>query len=361
MSRHSASARRSVPLLAGIGLAGALLLSACGSATVSSSTSNSQEPTSASVSAAAEAASGTAATGDVKIGFISKTETNPFFVKMKEGALKAADEAGVQLLTATGKFDGDNESQITAIENMTAEGVKGILLAPSDSKAIVPAVEAARQAGVVVIVLDSPLDPQDASDALFATDNAKAGLLIGEWAKAKFAGKPATIATLDYTPGVAVGNLRHDGFLQGFGISEGDPSIVCSQDSGGDQAKGQTVMENCLQGNPDINLVYTINEPAALGAYTAIEAAGKQNDITIVSVDGGCTGIGGVVDGKIDATSQQFPLLMAKQGVEALVAYANGGPKPTGYTDTGVKLITNDPQPGVTSEDTASGLENCWG
>ncbi|MET0864379.1 MAG: substrate-binding domain-containing protein [Nakamurella sp.] len=354
-----------MPLVAAIGLAGALLLTACGSATVSSGSSSSAAPTSAAESAgtvsAAAQASAAGSAGDIKIGFITKTETNPYFVKMKEGAVKAAAEAGVQLLTATGKFDGDNESQITAIENMTADGVTGILLAPSDSKAIVPAVEAARDAGVAVIVLDSPLDPQDASDALFATDNAKAGLLIGEWAKAKFAGKPATIATLDYTPGVAVGTLRHNGFLAGFGISEGDPSIVCSQDSGGDQAKGQTVMENCLQGNPDINLVYTINEPAALGAYTAIEAAGKQNDITIVSVDGGCTGIAGVVDGKIDATSQQFPLLMAEQGVTALVDYANGGPKPTGYTDTGATLITDDPQAGVTSEDTASGLQNCWG
>jgi fructose transport system substrate-binding protein len=120
-------------------------------------------------------------------------------------------------------------------------------------------------------------------------------------------------------------------------------------------------MENCLQGNPDINLVYTINEPAALGAYTAIEAAGKQDQITIVSVDGGCTGIQGVADGKIDATSQQYPLKMAAQGVDALVAYAGGGAKPTGYTDTGVTLITDDPQPGVASQDTGYGLQNCWG
>ena len=353
---------RSIPLIATLGLAAALALSACGSATVAGSSSSSAPSTNSVSPAAAESAAGSGAAGSgIKIGFITKTETNPFFVKMKEGAVQAAQAAGVELVTATGKFDGDNESQITAIENMTASGVAGILLAPSDSKAIVPAVQAARAAGIPVIVLDSPLDPQDASDALFATDNAKAGQLIGEWAKAKFAGKPAVIATLDYTPGVAVGTLRHDGFLSGFGIADGDPSIVCSQDSGGDQAKGQTVMENCLQGNPDINLVYTINEPAALGAYTAIEAAGKQDQITIVSVDGGCTGTQGVADGKIDATSQQYPLKMAAQGVDALVAFAGGGAKPTGYTDTGVTLITDDPQPGVPSQDTGYGLQNCWG
>lgn len=346
-----------------LGLGAAIALTACGSATVSGSSSSSSAapPGASSGETVTGEASPAAADAAVTVGLITKTETNPFFVKMKEGAQQAAQAAGVELVTATGKFDGDNESQITAIENMVASGVTGILLAPSDSKAIVPAVEAAREQGVVVIVLDSPLDPQDASDALFATDNAKAGVLIGEWAKAKFAGKTPVIATLDYTPGVAVGTLRHDGFLSGFGISEGDPSIVCSQDSGGDQAKGQTVMENCLQANPDINLVYTINEPAALGAYTAIEAAGKQDQITIVSVDGGCTGIQGVVDGKIDATSQQYPLKMAEKGVQALVDFAAGGAKPTGYTDTGVTLITDDPQTGVSSEDTGYGLENCWG
>ena len=142
----------------------------------------------------------------------------------------------------------------------------------------------------MVIALDSPTEPQDATDALFATDNLKAGELIGQYAKAAMADKPAKIATLDLAPGVAVGQLRHDGFLKGFGVAESDPSVVCSQDTGGDQSKGQTAMENCLQKAPDINLVYTINEPAALGAYTALKAKGREKDVLIVSVDGGCTG-----------------------------------------------------------------------
>ena len=82
-------------------------------------------------------------------------------------------------MTAAGRFDGDNASQVTAIENMVAAGAKAILITPSDTKAIVPAIRKARAAGVLVIALDSPADPQDATDALFATDNFKAGLLIG--------------------------------------------------------------------------------------------------------------------------------------------------------------------------------------
>jgi fructose transport system substrate-binding protein len=242
---------------------------------------------------------------------------------------------------------------------MVAAGVKGILITPSDSKAIVPAIAKAKAKGVLVIALDTPTEPESAVDALFATDNLKAGELIGEYAKAAMKGKAAKIATLDLAPGVSVGVQRHNGFLKGFGASEKD--VACAQDTGGDQAKGQTAMENCLQKEPGINLVYTINEPAALGAYTALKAKGREKDVLIVSVDGGCTGTQAVKDGKIAATSQQYPLKMAAQGVNAVVKYAKDGKKASGYTDTGVTLITDKAQTGVTSKDTAFGLENCWG
>jgi fructose transport system substrate-binding protein len=286
-----------------------------------------------------------------KVGLITKTETNPFFVKMKEGAQKSAQANGLELMSAAGKFDGDNASQITAIENMVAAGVKGILITPSDTKAIVPAIKKARDAGVLVIALDTPTEPQEATDALFATDNFKAGELIGEYAKAAMAGKPAKIATLDLAPGVTVGQLRHDGFLKGFGVPAGDPSVVCSQDTQGDQSKGQTAMENCLQKAPDINLVYTINEPAAMGAYTALKAKGREKDVLIVSVDGGCTGVKAV----------QYPIKMAEDGVKAVADFAKSGKKASGYTDTGVTLITDKAVTGVEAKDTAFGLANCWG
>lgn len=318
----------------------------------------------------ASAPTGSSQSGTITVGLITKTETNPFFVKMKEGAENEAKAKGVTLMTAAGKFDGDNQSQVTAIENMVTAGVKGILITPSDTKAIVPAIQKAREKGVLVIALDTPTDPQDATDALFATDNYKAGLLIGQYAKAVMGGKPVKIATLDLAPGITVGILRHNGFLAGFGIPNidakktdlaTDASVVCSQDTAGDQSKGQTAMENCLQKDPDINLVYTINEPAAFGAYTALKAAGKDKNVLVVSVDGGCKGVQGVKDGQIAATSQQYPLKMATQGVDAIVAYAQNGTKATGYTDTGVTLITDKPQSGVDGKDTTFGLANCWG
>jgi fructose transport system substrate-binding protein len=306
----------------------------------------------------------------VVIGLITKTETNPFFVKMKEGASEEAKAKNAKLLSGAGKTDGDNAGQVAAMENMIAAGAKTILITPSDSKAIIPAIKKAQEKGVMVIALDSPTDPASATDALFATDNYKAGVLIGEYAKAAMAGKPVKIATLDLFPGHPVGAQRHNGFLQGFGLKSNDAKtnelahpaeVVCMADSFGDRAKGQTAMENCLQKNPDIDLVYTINEPAAAGAYNALQKAGKEKGVMIVSIDGGCDGIKDVAAGKIAATSQQYPLKMAAMGVAAGVDYANTGKKVSGYTDTGVTLIAAKPIAGVASKDTTVGHDLCWG
>ena len=304
------------------------------------------------------------------IGLITKTETNPFFVKMKEGAAEAAKAKGAKLLTGAGKADGDNAGQVTAMENMIAAGAKTILITPSDSKAIIPSIKKARDKGVLVIALDSPTDPADGTDALFATDNYKAGVLIGQYAKAALGGKPAKIATLDLFPGHPVGAQRHNGFMKGFGLPAPDAksnelgkdaAVVCMADSFGDPAKGQTAMENCLQKNPDINLVYTINEPAAAGAFKALKSAKKEKGVVIVSVDGGCQGIKDVGAGVIAATSQQYPLKMAAMGVEAGVEYAKSGKKPSGYTDTGVTLVAAKALPGVDSKDVKVGTNLCWG
>ncbi len=307
---------------------------------------------------------------DPVIGLITKTETNPFFVKMKEGAQAEAKKLGAKLLTGAGKTDGDNAGQVTAMENMIAAGAKTILITPSDSKAIIPAIKKAQDKGVMVIALDSPTDPVTGTDALFATDNYKAGELIGQYAKAAFGGKPAKIATLDLFPGHPVGAQRHNGFMKGFGLPAPDAksneigkdaAIVCMADSFGDAAKGQTAMENCLQKNPDINLVYTINEPAAAGAFKALKAAKKEKAVTIVSVDGGCAGIKDVGAGVIAATSQQYPLKMASMGVAAGVEYAKTGKKVSGYTDTGVTLIAAKAVTGVDSKDVKTGTDLCWG
>jgi fructose transport system substrate-binding protein len=303
-----------------------------------------------------------AAEGDqILIGLITKTEVNPFFVKMRQAAEAEAQKRGAKLIARFGKFDGDNEGQVAAIENMISAGVKGILITPSNSTGVLGAVKKARDKGVLVIALDTATDPADAVDATFATDNFEAGVLQGKYARKALGDKAPKLAMLDGTPGGTVDKQRHDGFLKGFGIKEGDPAIVGRQNTNGALDKGQTAMENLLTAHPEINVVYTINEPAAMGAYAAIKKAGKLNDIVLTSIDGGCLGVEFVKDGKIAATVMQFPKAMATRGVEAVVDFAKTGKKPSGFINTGATLITDKPFPGLPSKDTKFGKENCWG
>jgi fructose transport system substrate-binding protein len=245
---------------------------------------------------------------------------------------------------------------------MVTAGVKGILITVADAKAENAAIAQARAKGVLVIALDSPTSPTSAVDALFATNNFNAGVFIGKYARAATKGQKVTIAMLDEHAGSSVGALRHNGFLKGFGIKKNDKQIACVANGGGQQTQSQPAMENCLQKNPNINVLYTINEPSAAGAWTALKKAGKtKNAVTIVSVDGGCAGVRNVRAGVIDATSQQYPLRMASLGVAAVVKFANGGAKSSGYTDTGLNLIAAKRLKGVPSKSVKYGLANCWG
>lgn len=336
-----------------------------------------------SSSDASASASGSAG-GDVAVSLITKNTTNPFFVSMQKSAQEEADKLGVKLTLAAGTKDGDEQTQVQAIENAISQGQKGILITPN-GPGVNSAIEKARAAGLYVIALDTPPDPPDTVDITFATDNFQAGELIGQWTAGSLKGKEATIAMLDLFNDkvVSVDVARDTGFLKGMGIevpdakkngseaasgnySGGKYTVVCHEPTDGAEDGGRTAMETCLSKNPNINVVYTINEPAANGAYAALKAAGKESGVLIVSVDGGCPGVQAVEDGIIGATSQQYPGKMAQLGVEAINNLATTGTKPStspglDYYNTGVQLVTNSPVDGVESITTAEGAQQCWG
>ena len=308
---------------------------------------------------------------------ITKNNTNPFFVKMKEGAEAKAKELGLEFQAFAGKVDGDAGPQIEAIENCVASGAKGILITASNDS-VIPALKDARSKGVLVIALDTPIGDKDAADSTFATDNFEAGVLIGKWAKAQMgdAAKDAKIGMLNINKdNISVDVLRDTGFLTGFGIevpngkvmgSETDPRVIGHETSNANPEGGLKAAENLLAKEPNMNLIYTINEPAAEGAFQAMKAAGKETQALIVSVDGGCPGVQNVKAGVIGATSMQFPLLMASKGVEAVALFAKDGTKPANsegldFFNTGVQLITDKPVDGLPSITSEEGLKICWG
>jgi fructose transport system substrate-binding protein len=344
-----------------------LSLSACGGNTTATSTNGSAEK--------------------IGVSLIVKTTSNPFFVSMQDGAKKAAEADGVDLKLAAGKADGDEDTQIQAIENAISKGDKGILITPN-GPSVVDALKKAKDAGLFVIALDTPPDPADAADITFATDNFAAGELIGKWTATQLAGKKATIALLDLFDDkvVSVDYNRDQGFLTGLGIDTADKKkngdeaktgkytggkggeyeIVGSQATQGNEDGGRTGMETLLSKNPNVNVVYTINEPAAAGAFEALKSAGKEKDVLIVSVDGGCAGVNNVKSGIIGATAQQYPVKMAELGVKAIVELAKTGKKPANsegldFYNTGVELVTDKPADGVKSITTTAATDICWG
>ena len=325
--------------------------------------------------------SGDDASGDVKVSLILKNLTNPFFVSMVKGAEAKAAELGIDLTIGSGKEEGDDAAQIAAIENAISAKHAGIVITVMSTN-VNSAITKARDAGLLVIALDTPTDPADIADITFATDNREAGRLIGQWGAKKLGGQKAIIALLNiFDDRVSpVDYLRDNGFLEGMGIPVNDPNkmadeaktgkysggayeIVGNVATGANEDGGRSGMEKLLARNPNINIVYTINEPTAIGACAALKAAKKT--AIVVSVDGGLPGIEAVKSGCIAATSQQYPLRMADIGLQAIYDLVQSGNKPEvtpgkDFFDTGVTLITDDPQDGVPSESTQYGIDNAW-
>ncbi|GAA1163564.1 substrate-binding domain-containing protein [Kribbella jejuensis] len=337
--------RRSTTAVAALVCAGAVVLSACTTTKKSGPGSDSG-----------------GSSGPVKIGLVTKTETNPYFVKLRESAKAAAQAKGGTLIALAGKFDGDNEGQVTAIENLVQQGVKGILITPSNSAGVLGAIKQAQDKGVVVIALDTQTTPADAVAATYATNNENAGKLIGQYVKARLGSTKPQLVMMDLDPSASVGIQRHNGFLEGMGLPLNTPDIIGTALTQGDQTKAQAAMENLLQrvGN-QVNAVYNINEPAARGAYQALKEKGLAGKVLVGAIDGGCQGVQDVKNGIFVGTVMQFPKKMAEDGVNAVFDYAQTGKKPSGFIDTGATLITDKPVAGMASKDTTWGAQNCWG
>jgi fructose transport system substrate-binding protein len=363
-----AKGARSIALIAGAALA----LAACGSSS------------SGSTSSASSSASGAASGGTIGVSLILKTLTNPYFVSMQKDAQAEAAKAGVKLTVAAGNQDGDTQTQISAIDNAISRGDKGILIT-TNGDSVNASLLQAKKAGLFVIALDTSTNPASVANITFATDNFAAGKLDGQYAAAKLGGKKAVIAMLDLFNNqvVSVDIERDHGFLTGMGInpasttqnakeaktgsySGGSYVVACHQPTQGAENGGRTAMENCLSANPDINVVYSINEPAGRGAYDALKAANKLSQAQIYSIDGSCQGLKDVASGEFIADATQYPGKMASLGVDAIKTLATGGAPPNtssglNFFNTGTGLVVNSPLPGVTSTTPTAAASTCWG
>ncbi len=362
------------PRYAALAGAAAIALTACGAGNSATGTGTS-------------GGSSAKAKGPVQVALILKDFTNPYFISMENSAKADAAKLGVKLTVSAGSSDGDTTTQITAIDNAISAGDAGIIITPNGN-AVNPALTQAKSHHLLVIALDTVPTPPSTADLTYATNNFQAGQLIGQYAAKRLDGKPADIAMLDLFNNqvVSVDINRDHGFLTGMGIPVGNAGlngsepksgtykgqlggtgtykIACQLPTQGAVPGGQTSMEQCLSKDPNINVVYAINEPAAEGAGAALQAAHKTG-VLVLAIDGGCADIPYLTSGEMTATSGQFPGKMAALGVSAIDTLAKTGKKPAvtpglGFYNTGTVLYTDSPIAGVSSKNTSQEAGVCW-
>lgn len=251
----------------------------------------------------------------VTIGLSISTLNNPFFVTLKEGAEKAAKEAGVELIVVDAQDD--TAKQISGVEDLIQKKVDVLLINPTDGDAIGTAIESANAANIPVITVDrSAKNGQVVSH--IASDNVKGGKMAGEFILNALGGK-GNLVELQGIAGTSAANDRGKGFHEAVDGKDG-VKVVASQPADFDRAKGLSVMENILQGNKDIQAIFAHNDEMALGAQQAIEASGKK--IMIVGFDATDDAVKAVQDGKMAATVAQKPADIGAKAVETAVKVA---------------------------------------
>jgi len=269
------------------------------------------------------------------IGFSISTLNNPFFVTLKDGAEKAAKEAGVTLNVVDAQDK--TSKQISDIEDLIQKKVSVILINPTDSAAVVSAVESANKANIPVITVDRASNGGKVV-AHIASDNVKGGSMAADYIM-KALNNKGNLVELQGIAGTSAARDRGKGF---HNVVDGkaDIKVVASQPADFDRAKGLTVMENILQGNKDIQAVFAHNDEMALGAVSALQAAGRSN-ILVVGFDATDDAVKAVKDGKMAATVAQKPELIGKTALETAMKVAKGE-KVDANIPVALDLITKD-------------------
>jgi galactofuranose transport system substrate-binding protein len=260
-----------------------------------------------------------------KVGFSQTESNNPWRLAETESVKSEAAKRGWQLVYTDAA--GSAAKQVADVNSMIAQQVDVILLAPREEKPLVPAVMAAKKAGIPVILLDRRVDPvaKPGRDYLtfIGSDFVEEGKRAADWLAKATKGK-ATIIELEGTTGSSPANDRKKGFDDEI-KQYPDMKIVASQTGDFARDKGRQVAETLLQAHPDATAIYAHNDEMALGAISALEAAGKKagKDVIVVSIDGEKDGVQAIVDGKMGVSVECNPRLGTK-AFEAIEAYAKG-------------------------------------
>lgn len=278
---------------------------------------------------------------DFTVGFCGMTLNNEYHIIVANAVQQSCKALGINCKIQAGSEHASVEEQLVIIENYISQGVDGIILVPAASQGLISALQACSEAGIPVINLDTQLD-QTTLDTLgedipfYGTDNYVGGQMVGELV-AEMYPDGAKVAILRGVQGQTNDDDRYNGFLD----KAGDITLVAEQHANWETDQGYTAVQNILQANPDLEVVYCENDLMGVGAYQAIEEAGLTDQVKVFSYDGITEGLNYVIDGKFVSTCAQQPIEMGKLGVVNM-AKIFAGEEAESYIDTGCKLVTID-------------------
>lgn len=288
------------------------------------------------------AAPGAAGAGRPKIGLVMKSLANEFFKDMQEGAVAYAGKRGDFELLAVGiQSETDIDGQIAAVETLVARGISGLVIAPADSRALVPPVARAMRAGIKVINIDVAFDPQALArhhvDIAFVGPDNRAGARMSGEVLAHALGQGGKVAIVEGNPGAENGAQRKLGFMDAIGA--GGLTLLDSRTAHWETEEANTVFSNMLIAHPDIQGVMAANDSMALGVVKAIEASGARGRIKVVSFDNIPAIRPLLKDGEVLATVDQFGSQLAAAGLDNVLKEL-AGQNLTGWIRTPLKLVT---------------------
>jgi ribose transport system substrate-binding protein len=259
-------------------------------------------------------------TDKIVIGLSMNTQSNPFFVDVKDGVQKAADDNGVTLIVT----DAQNNSatQVADVENLVQKGVDAIIIDPTDSDAIVAAIEECNEAGIPVITMDRKANGGDVASHI-GYNAIKSGTIAGNYLIDSFKEKEeVNVVEIQGIMGTNVAQERSKGFNDTIATAS-NLKKVATQAAEFDRAKAMSVMENILQANPKIDAVYAANDEMGLGVIEAISAAGRLEEITVISCDAIDPAIAKIKSGELEATIAEPPFFLGKEGLKIALDVLN--------------------------------------
>jgi ABC-type sugar transport system substrate-binding protein len=276
--------------------------------------------------------------GQGKIAVVISTLNNPWFIVLGETAKQRTEELGYEAVI----FDSQNSpsKETEHFDNIIASGYKAILFNPTDADGSVVNVKAAKNAGIPVFCMDREINSKDAAVSQILSDNYSGCVLLGQHFVKKLGEKGTYVELLGL-----VGDNNTWNRSKGFhSVVDNYPDIVmvAQQSADFDRNKAMEVMESMLQAHPDIDAVFCGNDAMAMGAYQAILAAGKTEQILVFGFDGAQDVVNAIKEGKIEATGMQFPKTMARIASEFADKYIKGQRDFKQKVPVAVELVTKE-------------------